>query len=81
MIGLPANTRIWIATGVTDMCCSLNGLAKVEAVLSKDPFSRHGFDHRAKVRSLLILWIEPSSASVCRHNFGKYTTSYKSHSE
>ncbi|WP_408581262.1 IS66 family insertion sequence element accessory protein TnpB [Burkholderia cepacia] len=39
MIGLPQNTRIWIAAGVTDMRCGFNSLAaKVQTVLEKDPF-------------------------------------------
>lgn len=36
MIGLPQNTRIWIAAGVTDMRCGFNSLAaKVQTVLEK----------------------------------------------
>ena len=39
MIGPPANTRIWIAAGVTDMRSGFNSLAaKVQTVLEKDPF-------------------------------------------
>lgn len=58
MIGLPANTRIWIAAGVTDMRCGFNGLAaKVQAVLSKDPFSGHVFVFRGKRGDLIkLLW-------------------------
>ncbi|WP_080407624.1 IS66 family insertion sequence element accessory protein TnpB [Burkholderia ubonensis] len=43
MIGLPQNTRIWIAAGVTDMRCGFNSLAaKVQTVLEKDPIGpRH----------------------------------------
>lgn len=44
MIGLPANTRIWIAAGVTDMRAGFNGLAaKVQTVLERDPYSGHIF--------------------------------------
>ncbi|WP_080428121.1 IS66 family insertion sequence element accessory protein TnpB [Burkholderia ubonensis] len=44
MIGLPQNTRIWIAAGATDMRCGLNSLAeKMQTVLEKDPFSGHVF--------------------------------------
>jgi transposase len=40
MIGLPQNTRIWIAAGVTDMRSGFNSLAaKVQTVLEKDPYS------------------------------------------
>ena len=39
MIGPPANTRIWIAAGVTDMRSGFNSLAaKVQMVLEKDPY-------------------------------------------
>ncbi|EDT37174.1 IS66 family insertion sequence element accessory protein TnpB [Burkholderia ambifaria] len=39
MIGVPSNTRVWIAAGVTDMRFGFNGLAaKVESVLQKDLF-------------------------------------------
>jgi transposase len=39
MIGLPSNTRIWIAAGITDMRCGFNSLAaKVETALEADPF-------------------------------------------
>jgi transposase len=38
MIGLPANTRIWIAAGITDMRCGFNSLAaKIETALEADP--------------------------------------------
>ena len=34
MIGLPAGTRIWLATGVTHMRAGMNGLTvKVQAAL------------------------------------------------
>lgn len=59
MIGVPANTRIWIAAGVTDMRSGFNGLAaKVEAVLRKDPFfSGHVFIFRGKRGDLVkLLW-------------------------
>jgi transposase len=38
-VGLPANTRIWIAAGVTDMRCGFNSLAaKVQTALERDPY-------------------------------------------
>ncbi|MFP3588746.1 IS66 family insertion sequence element accessory protein TnpB, partial [Paraburkholderia sp. SIMBA_055] len=44
MIGPPANTRIWVAAGFTDMRCGFDGLAaKVQTVLAKNPFSGHIF--------------------------------------
>jgi transposase len=49
MIGLPANTRIWIAAGITDMRSGFNGLAaKVETALQADPFSGHVFVFRGR---------------------------------
>jgi len=39
VIGLPQNTRIWIAAGVTDMRSGFNSLsAKVQTVLEKEPY-------------------------------------------
>jgi transposase len=44
MIGVPVNTRISIAAGVTDMRSGFNSLAaKVPTVLAKDPFRGHVF--------------------------------------
>lgn len=55
---IPANTRIWIAAGVTDMRCGFNSLAaKVQTVLEKDPYSGHMFVFRGKRGDLLkCLW-------------------------
>ncbi|VVE85890.1 IS66 family insertion sequence element accessory protein TnpB [Pandoraea sputorum] len=65
MIGLPSNTRVWIAAGVTDMRCGFNGLAaKVESVLHKDPFSGHIFLFRGRRGHLLkaLCW---SDGGLC----------------
>ncbi len=44
MIALPANTRIWIAAGVTDMRRGFTGLsALVQTTLEQDPLSGHVF--------------------------------------
>ncbi|WP_157660061.1 IS66 family insertion sequence element accessory protein TnpB [Burkholderia ubonensis] len=49
MIGLPQSTQIWIATGATDMRCCFNSLAaKVQTVLTKDPFCGRVFLFRSK---------------------------------
>lgn len=54
MIGLPANTRIWIAAGVTDMRSGFNSLAsKVQTVLERDPYSGHVFVFRGRRGDLL----------------------------
>ena len=58
MIGLPADTRIWLAAGVTDMRAGMNGLAvKVQAALAEDPFSGHVFVFRGLRGDMLkVLW-------------------------
>ncbi len=49
MIQLPAGTRIWIASGVTDMHRGFDGLsAQVQTVLNKQPFSGHVFAFRGR---------------------------------
>jgi transposase len=54
MIGLPANTRIWIAAGVTDMRCGFNSLAaKVQTALERDPYGGHVFIFRGRRGDLL----------------------------
>jgi len=58
VIGLPANTRIWLAAGVTDMRCGFNSLAaKVETALQADPFSGHVFVFRGRRGDIVkLLW-------------------------
>ena len=42
MIPVPANTRVWLAAGVTDMRKGFAALAaQAEAVLKQDPFAGH----------------------------------------
>jgi transposase len=49
MITLPANTRIWIAAGVTDLRRGFVGLsALVQTALEQDPFSGHVFVFRGR---------------------------------
>ena len=44
MIGPRAGTRVWLAAGVTDMRCGIDSLAaKVQMMLTQDPFSGHVF--------------------------------------
>ncbi|WP_375790506.1 IS66 family insertion sequence element accessory protein TnpB [Cupriavidus alkaliphilus] len=58
----PANTRIWVAAGLTDMRCGFDGLAaKVQTVLQKDPFSGHAFLFRGKRGDLLKCLTEGST--------------------
>ncbi|HSI02683.1 MAG TPA: IS66 family insertion sequence element accessory protein TnpB [Reyranella sp.] len=58
MIGLPSATRIWLATGHTDMRRGMNGLAlQVQETLQRDPYGGHVFVFRGKRAHLIkILW-------------------------
>lgn len=49
MIPVPAQTRIWLAAGVTDMRKGFNGLsALAEKVLKQDPYCGHLFVFRGR---------------------------------
>jgi len=49
MMALPANTRVWIAAGVTDLRRGFTGLsALVETKLEQKPFSGHVFVFRGR---------------------------------
>ena len=58
MIALPAGTRIWLAAGVTDMCCGFQGLAaKVQTALEENPLGGHVFIFRGRRGDLVkLLW-------------------------
>jgi len=58
MIGLPANTRVWLAVGHTDMRRGFDGLAGlVQTALTANPYSGHVFAFRGKRGDLIkILW-------------------------
>ena len=58
MIGPRAGTRMWLAAGVTDMRCGIDSLAaKVQMVLTQDPFSGHVFAFRGRRGDLVkLLW-------------------------
>ena len=58
MIGLPANTRVWLAAGHTDMRRGFDGLATiVQSKLAEDPFSGDVFVFRGrKGDRLKVLW-------------------------
>jgi transposase len=54
MIEVPANTRIWIVAGVTDLRRGFTGLsAIVQTVLQQNPFSGHVFVFRGKRGDLI----------------------------
>lgn len=58
MIGLPSNTRVWLAAGRTDMRRGFDGLAGlVQTALTADPYSGHLFVFRGKRGDLIkVLW-------------------------
>lgn len=58
MIGLPAGTRVWLATGATDLRRGFDGLALlVQSTLRRDPYSGHVFAFRGRRGDLIkILW-------------------------
>lgn len=58
MNGLPANTRVWLAAGHTDMRRGFDGLAGlVQSALSADPYGGHVFVFRGKRGDLIkVLW-------------------------
>ena len=60
MIALPANTRIWIVAGVTDMRRGFTGLsAQVQMVLEQEPLSGHVFVFRGRRGDLIkVLWFD-----------------------
>ena len=66
MIPVPAETRIWLAAGVTDMRKGFNGLAaQAEKVLKRDPFGGHLFVFRGRRGDLIkIIWFDGQGACL-----------------
>ena len=60
MIGLPANTRVWIVAGHTDMRKGFDGLAAVaQSALAANPFCGHVFVFRGRRGDILkVLWFD-----------------------
>ena len=60
MIAWPANTRIWIAAGVTDLRRGFTGLsALVQTKLEQSPFSGQVFVFRGRRGDLIkVLWFD-----------------------
>lgn len=58
MIGLPTDTPIWLAAGVTDLRRGFTGLsALVQTALEQDPFAGHVFVFRGRRGDLIkVLW-------------------------
>lgn len=60
MIGLPANTRVWIVAGHTDMRKGLDGLAAVaHSALAANPFCGHVLVFRGRRGDVLkVPWFD-----------------------
>ena len=59
MMDLPANTRIWIASGITDMRRGFTGLSAMKMALEQDPLSGHVFVFRGRRGDLIkLLWFD-----------------------
>src|ERR1700748_2800542 len=57
MIGLPPDTRVWLAAGITDMPAGFNSLARRRTVLERDPFGGDLFVFGGRRCDLLkVLW-------------------------
>ena len=66
MIPVPSNTRVWLASGVTDMRRGFNSLAsQAETVLAADPYCGHLFVFRGRRGDLLkIIWWDGQGACL-----------------
>jgi len=66
MIPVPAGTKVWIASGVTDMRKGFNGLSMLaQDALKQDPFSRHLFVFRGRCGDLVkIIWFDGQGACL-----------------
>ncbi len=66
MIPVPANTRIWLAAGVTDMRKGFAALAsQAEVVLKQDPFAGHLFVFRGRRGDLVkVIWWDGQGACM-----------------
>jgi transposase len=60
MIPIPANTRVWIAAGHTDMRRGFDGLAAtVQTALAANPFCGHIFVFRGRRGDIIkVLWFD-----------------------
>ena len=60
MIGLPANTRVWIVAGHTDMRKGFDGLAALaQTALANSPFCGHVFVFRGRRGDIVkLLWFD-----------------------
>ncbi len=66
MIPVPAQTRVWLAAGVTDMRKGFASLAALaEGVLRLDPYSGHLFVYRGRRGDLIkVIWWDGQGACL-----------------
>lgn len=66
MIAFPAGAKVWIAGGVTDMRCGMNGLAlKIQQGLGRDPHSGEIFCFRGRKADMVkLLWFDGIGTSL-----------------
>lgn len=66
MIPVPANTKVWLAAGVTDMRRGFVTLAaQAEKTLKQDPFSGHLFVFRGRRGDLIkVIWWDGQGACL-----------------
>ena len=66
MIPVPANTRVWLAAGVTDMRRGFTTLAaQAEQTLKQDPFAGHLFVFRGRRGDLIkVIWFDGQGACL-----------------
>ena len=66
MIPVPAQAKVWLAAGVTDMRKGFNGLsALAQTVLKPDPFSGHLFVFRGRRGDLIkVIWWDGQGACL-----------------
>ncbi len=66
MIPVPASTRIWLASGVTDMRKGFVGLcAQAQSVLKADPYCGHLFVFRGRRGDLIkVIWWDGQGACL-----------------
>ncbi len=66
MIPVPAQAKVWLAAGVTDMRKGFNGLsALAQTVLKQDPFSGHLFVFRGRRGDLIkVIWFDGQGACL-----------------
>lgn len=85
MIAFPAGTKVWLATGITDMRCGMNSLAlKIQQGLGRDPHGGEIFCFRGRKADLVkLLWHDGVGMSLYakRLEAGKFIWPTTAHQE